>query len=154
MERSVKDHTVRRVTPADLDLVAPLFDSYRQFYGRPGDRRAARGFLRERMSQGESVIFLAEAGAGDAVGFAQLYPTFSSLSLARVLILNDLFVRPDHRTRGVGSSLLAACSDYARSQKAARLTLSTAHDNHAAQALYEARGWTRDNQFVVYNLAL
>ncbi len=148
----MKDHAVRQATVADLDLVAPLFDLYRQFYGRPSDLGGARTFLHDRLSRGESVIFLAEGGG--PLGFSQLYPMFSSLSMAPVMSLNDLFVREDCRRRGVGSSLLAACAAYARSRNAARLTLSTAHDNRKAQALYEAGGWQRDEHFVVYDLPL
>ena len=85
------------------------------------------------------------------LGFAQLYPSFSSTSLARVFILNDLFVHANGRRKGVASKLLAALEEYAWSERASRVTLNVAMDNPQAQALYEAKGWSRDAQFFMYH---
>jgi len=145
---------VRRATPDDLDALAPLFDGYRQFYGQPGDPALARSFLAERLERGESAVFVAEDGAGVLLGFTQLFPSFSSMRARRIYILNDLFVAPAARGSGVGRTLLEAARAFGVAQGAARLTLSTAHDNLAAQALYEGAGWQRDSVFRVYNLAL
>jgi len=141
---------VRQAVFDDLDIVAPLFDAYRQFYGKAPDIGAAREFLRERFNHGESVIFLAEI-AGVAAGFTQLYPSFSSTSLARTFILNDLFVAQHHRRTGVASGLLDAAVGYARSLGAARVTLNTDIQNTTAQATYAARGWKRDQEFYVFH---
>jgi len=86
-----------------------------------------------------------------ALGFTQLYPSFSSVSMARTFILNDLFVVPQARGMGVGKSLLKTARDYAARIGAVRLSLSTSIDNSAAQTLYEQQGWARDRQFLVYN---
>jgi len=145
---------VRRASLADVDLVAPLFDAYLEFYEQTPDLALARTFLRERLEQDQSVIFLALRSDGSAVGFTQLYPSFSSARAQRIFILNDLFVDPGVRRRGVGQRLLDAAADFGRSAGAIRLTLSTAHANTAAQALYEAHGWRRDEIFRSYHLAL
>jgi ribosomal protein S18 acetylase RimI-like enzyme len=145
---------VRRATVADVERIAPLFDAYRQFYGQAHDLILAREFLRERLEQDQSVIFLALGRVGSAVGFTQLYPSFSSASAKRIFILNDLFVDPAARRGGVGRALLQAAADFGRSAGAARLTLSTAHTNPSAQSLYEASGWLRDEIFRSYHLAL
>lgn len=144
---------VRRATPDDLDALVPLFDGYRSFYGRPTDPAAARGFLAARLACGESVVFIAFAG-GKAVGFAQLYPSFSSVSVARLHVLNDLFVSASGRRRAVGKRLLAAAVEFARADGAVRIALSTARANLAAQALYESTGWQRDEDFIVYEFHL
>jgi GNAT superfamily N-acetyltransferase len=144
--------TVRQAVLADLAVLAPLFDGYRRFYGRPADLPAAESFLRERFNHGESVIFLAHAGGAPA-GFTQLYPSFSSVSLARVFILNDLFVVPGQRRTGVGSELLRAATEHARALGAVRVTLNTDIQNTSAQAVYEARGWKRDREYFVYHFA-
>ena len=146
------DTTVRQAVLADLSVLAPLFDGYRQFYGRAADVAAAESFLRERFDHGESVIFLAHA-AGAPAGFTQLYPSFSSVSLARTFILNDLFVVPGQRRAGVGSALLRAATEHARSLGAVRVTLNTDIQNTSAQAVYEARGWNRDHEYFVYHFA-
>jgi len=148
------DVAVRQATIFDLDLVAPLFDRYRQFYRKPADPGLARRFLLERFQHNQSIVFLAVRQDGPAVGFTQLFPSFSSASAARILILNDLFVLPEARRKSVGSLLLAAAASFGRTVGALRLTLSTEVTNEAAQALYETEGWTRQTDFYAYNLAL
>ena len=144
---------ITRATHADLDAVVPLFDAYRQFYEQPSDPARARAFLGERLQRGETVILLARDGER-AIGFTQLYPSFTSAGMKRIFVLNDLYVAPAGRCKGIGKQLLRAAADHAREQGAARLTLSTAIDNHTAQSLYEASGWVRDTHYFAYNLAL
>jgi ribosomal protein S18 acetylase RimI-like enzyme len=148
------DVTVRQATIVDLDLVAPLFDAYRQFYRKPADLALAKRFLLERFQHNESIIFVAIGDDGAALGFVQMFPSFSSGAAARILILNDLFVVPDARRMGVGKLLLRAAADFGRAAGAVRLTLSTEVTNKNAQALYESEGWTLQTDFNVYNLAL
>ena len=88
------------------------------------------------------------------LGFTQLYPTFSSVSLARVFVFNDLFVAEAGRRRGVGKALIDAASAYASSLGAMALTLSTAKDNLGAQALYRSTGWVREETFIQYKRSL
>lgn len=145
--------TVRQAVLSDLEALAPLFDSYRQFYGRPGNLLAATEFLLARFNHGESVLFIAHEG-NQAIGFTQLYPSFSSVSLARTFVLNDLFVCEHARRKGVASKLMSAAVDYASSLGAVRVSLSTATSNEAAQRLYQAVGWQRDEQFLVYHFAV
>jgi GNAT superfamily N-acetyltransferase len=145
--------TIRQAVLADLDVVAGLFDGYRQFYEQVSDLVAARNFLRARFEHGQSVILLAES-QGQAVGFTQLYPSFSSVSMARVFVLNDLFVAPTARRLGVGEALLTAAADHARQLGAVRLSLTTDVQNLPAQALYESMGWARDQKYHAYHLAL
>ena len=142
-----------RVTAEQVELVAPLFDAYRQFYGRPPDPDGARRFLAERLGWGESVVYAVVEG-GRALGFTQLYPSFSSVSMRPIWILNDLFVAEGARRRGVGARLLRAARDHALKTGAVRLALSTAVTNAAAQALYERDGWRRDTAFLHYEYEL
>jgi GNAT superfamily N-acetyltransferase len=144
--------SVRQAALSDLKVLAPLFDAYRQFYDRAPDVVAAESFLRERFNHGQSLLFLAYS-EGLPVGFTQLYLSFSSVSLGRTFILNDLFVVPSHRRAGVASSLLDAAVGHARSLGAVRVTLTTDIKNTAAQATYEARGWKRDSEYFVYHFA-
>ena len=145
--------SVRQAILSDIEALVPLFDGYRQFYGRESDLRGAREFLLARFNHGESTVFIAHE-AGVAVGFAQLYPSFSSVSLARTFILNDLFVDENYRKNGAGRFLIAAAVEFAKSRGALRLTLATAVDNKPAQALYHSSGWKRDEQFVVYHYTI
>lgn len=145
--------TVRQATLADLEALIPLFDGYRQFYGRATDQTSAREFLLARFNHGESVLFIAHEGE-NPIGFTQLYPSFSSVSLARVFVLNDLFVQEQARKLGVGTKLIAAAAEFSKAVGAIRLTLSTATTNSVAQSVYATAGWKRDEQFYVYHLAL
>ena len=146
-------HRVRQATIRDLEQLVPLFDGYRQFYGRTCDLRAAREFLLARFNNDESTVFIAHEGER-AMGFTQLYPSFSSISLARIFILNDLFVHEQARRKGVASSLMSAAVKFATALGAASLSLSTAITNDAAQALYKSAGWKRDDQFFVYDFVI
>lgn len=146
--------TVLRATIGNLDQVAPLFDAYREFYGEPSDLAVARSFLKERFQQKESIVLLAIDDSGHAVGFTQLYPSFSSVRAARIYILNDLFVALEARGGGVAVLLLSEAAEVARGLGAVRLTLATAVTNHTAQRLYETQGWKRDDAFFHYDLEL
>ncbi len=141
-----------RAALKDLDDVVPLFDGYRQFYGRHSDLAGARKFLGERIEHDESVIYLAYTGPREAAGFTQLYPSFSSVSLKPLWILNDLFVRSDVRRGGVGRALLERARQHAVETGAKGLVLSTGVTNQAAQTLYESCGWQRDDEFSQYHL--
>jgi len=146
---------IRQATVADLDSIVPMFDAYRRFYKQPPDLELARAYLLERFQHDQSVIFLAMDSDGlSPLGFTQLYPSFSSGLAKRIFIVNDLFVVPEARRRGVGHLLLQAAAEFGRRVGAARLTLSTALDNAAAQALYEFSGWRRDTVFCTYSLPL
>lgn len=145
---------VRQATIYDVQQVAPLFDAYRQFYGKTSDIELARAFLADRFRHQESIIFLAENGTEAALGFTQLYPSFSSTRAARIYVLNDLFVVPEARRTGIAKILLEAAARFGRASGAAKLSLSTALTNHAAQRLYESLGWKRDEAFCEYGIAL
>ena len=145
---------IHRATIGDLDALTALFDAYRVFYKQPSDMEGARAFLAERLERSESIIFIAVDEDGQALGFTQLYPSFTSTGMKRVYILNDLFVAEGGRRQGIGTALLEAAADFAREAGAARLALSTAFDNLAAQSVYEAHGWSRDQNFYSYNLKL
>ena len=139
----MSDLAITRAGPADLDALSVLFDGYRQFYGQPSDLPRARDWLRSRLRVGESVVLVAKRG-GKTVGFAQLYPMFSSVRTARTWILNDLFVDSAARRGGVARALLDAAAAFARENGAAGISLETTRDNDAARALYRAAGWNED----------
>lgn len=144
---------VRRAGIGDLDSIATLFDGYRVFYKQPSDMGRARAFMGERLTRGDSAVFIAFAG-GDgepvAAGFTQLYPSFTSVGTARVWLLNDLYVDPAHRGRAVADRLMDAAERFAADDGARSVSLLTAHDNTPARKLYERRRWAVDEQFVRY----
>lgn len=125
-----------------IPQVAPLLDAYRVFYGQPSNLATATQFLNERVLKEESIIFLAFAH-GTAVGFTQLYTSYSTVSLKPIFILNDLFVKGDCRGNGIGKALLEESKKLCRTMGYKALALETAIDN-PAQRLYEKLGWKKD----------
>ncbi|WP_338846091.1 GNAT family N-acetyltransferase [Massilia sp. W12] len=146
--------SVRLAQEADLPAIAPLFDAYRQFYRQSPDVAGAQAFLQQRMQLAQSQILLAQAEDGRLAGFTQLYPVFSSVSMRPAWILNDLYVHPEFRQQGVASALLQAAIAHGRSSGAAWISLQTAHDNAAAQALYRQHGFTQEEKYLSFNYAL
>ena len=142
-----------RVGISELDEVAQLFDQYRVFYQAASDLQGAKDFLRERLQKEESVIFAARKG-DRLVGFTQLYPSFSSVSMKSIWILNDLFVEASSRKQGIAKLLMASAEDFARDSGAVRLALSTQVENLIAQSLYESRDYIKDQAFYHYTLKL
>lgn len=135
------------------DLIAPLFDAYRQFYKADSDLEASREFIQQRLSNDESIIFLA-LDDEQAIGFAQLYSLFASVALQSLWLLNDLYVHPSVRKAGVGEALMKEAEDFARETNSRGLFLRTATDNIPAQRLYERCGWVKDEKFYRYDKVL
>lgn len=145
------DIRIVQASAEDLSAIARLFDAYRVFYRQAPDLDAARRFIAERFERRDSVIFLARAEDA-AAGFTQLYPSLSSVSMRPIWILNDLFVDPAYRGRGVGRRLMDRCRDFARASGAARIELTTERTNTTAQSLYRAAGYARDDVFYKFIL--
>ena len=133
---------IQRVHEAERHLVTGLFDAYRVFYQQPSDLERADGYLKERLETGESIIYVALI-SGQPAGFTQLYPTWSSVRTSKNWILNDLYVDPAHRKKGIGGALIRQAMAYTKDHGGTWMQLETARDNHTAQALYEAMGFQR-----------
>ena len=140
---------IRKTSPQDLELIVPLFDAYRVFYGQKSDLDAAHSFLKERFNNNETVIFLAVEN-DKPIGFTQLYTTFSSVSMKPFYILNDLFVVPEFRKKGIGEALLNHAKQHCQELNYKGLALETGMDN-PAQKLYERLGWEKDQEYFHYS---
>jgi GNAT superfamily N-acetyltransferase len=145
--------TVDDATEGDADDVARLFDAYRVFYDRSSDVEGARRFITARLERRTTRFFLARIDAA-AVGFVHLLPSFDTLAMRPMWILEDLFVEPSYRRRGVGSALLRHAEQFARDNGAGRISLTTAHTNATAQHLYVAEGYEADTVFRTYHRTL
>ncbi|MGE7758730.1 N-acetyltransferase family protein [Peribacillus sp. NPDC097895] len=144
--------SIQKATLHELESLTELFDLYRVFYEQISDYDRAREFLRERLTNGESVVFMG-VDEGQPVGFVQLYPAFSSVSMMRSWILNDLFVKESARKKGFGEGLLNAAINFARETGAKGVSLETGKDNVNAQKLYEKIGFVREsNHFYHFTL--
>ena len=137
---------IKEVRRDDVSMVAILFDAYRVFYKQSSNLQAAFDFLEQRVDKNESTIFMAIL-QGEAVGFIQLYPIFSSVSLKPAWLLNDLYVAENARRQGVAEALLQQAKQFALETKAAYVLLQTSEDNYKAQSVYEKNGWIKLNDF-------
>ncbi|HSU78925.1 MAG TPA: GNAT family N-acetyltransferase [Candidatus Angelobacter sp.] len=143
---------IKQAELKDVDVLAELFDLYRLFYGQESDIEGAKAFLNERLSESQSTIFLATVEQ-KGVGFAQLYPSYSSVSMKRTWILNDLYVKKEQRGSGIGEALLQQVLDYAKETGTKGVLLETNEDNVVAQSLYEKMGFEREtHRFYFYTV--
>ena len=150
MENSLE---IRLATTADLEPLLALVQAYRVFYDQQPDPKSERRFVEERLRDGTSIIYVA-AVASQIAGFTQLFKTYSTVHLTNAFILEDLFVDPHFRRRGIAEALLAAAIRHAREAGASGMFLETAYDNVTAQRVYERSGWTREGRFYKYNAPL
>ena len=132
-----------------LDDLAVLFDVYRVFYKKETDLDAAKKFLRERLANDQSVIFMVYNDSR-AVGFTQLYPVFSSVNMAAVWLLNDLFVDPVYRGKKIGKQLLEAAQNHCTATGAKGISLETEQTNVVGNKLYLIMGFEKDTEHNFY----
>jgi GNAT superfamily N-acetyltransferase len=132
-------------TQDDLDDALPLLAGYQRFYaGRAQDDERNRAFLARFLDPSDDgLLLLARDADGRAVGFANLYWTFSSVSAEPHALMNDLFVSDEARGGNVGHALIEAAAAAARERGHRRMSWQTALDNRRAQRLYERFGGER-----------
>lgn len=143
---------IKSVTQDELNQVTALFNQYMIFYKKESNPNKYRTYLKERLDNQEADIFIAYDEHQEAQGFVLNYTTFSSTSLGKIIVLNDLFVMPEHRKKGVAEALITRVKEFALERGAIRVDLSTAKDNFNAQALYEKIGFEQDAKFFSYSL--
>lgn len=134
---------IKYLSMETIEDASCLFNAYREFYKQESDLEGAREFLKDRIQKQQSTIMLAYINSS-AVGFVQLYPTFSSIAMKKAYILNDLYVAKKARRSGVAQALIDECYNFCQSQGAAYITLETSTDNITAQSLYKKMGLEND----------
>ena len=141
----MSEPTLHTVGEEDLDELLPVMRAYCDFYGAaaPDDDLLAMARALIDDPDGEGVQVIACDG-GRPVGFATVFWTWSTLRAARIGMMNDLFVDPAARGRGVAEALIAECVERCRARGARSLGWQTATDNRRAQAVYERIGATRE----------
>ena len=132
---------IRTADQTDIETLSLLFDNYRIFYNKNTDIAAAKSFLLNRMKNEESVIYVCELENHILAGFVQLYPYFSSTNLQRLWMLNDLYVDPAHRGKGISVQLIEKAQQLAINTGAHALMLETEKDNDIGNKLYPKTGF-------------
>ena len=144
---------IDRVTETDLGELLPLLRAYCDFYEvAPSDEAllaVAQALVKDPEHEG---VQLVARDDGRAVGFATIYWSWATTSAERIGVMNDLFVAPEARGKGVAEALIEACRAECAARGAGKLTWQTAPDNAAAMKVYDRVGATRE-QWVDYWLA-
>jgi GNAT superfamily N-acetyltransferase len=142
---------IRKINTDDTRQLSKLFDDYRIFYGKESDLQGSEKFLNERLEKNESEIFVAENEQDKLIGFVQLYPIFSSTSMKRLWLLNDLFVADNYRGKGISVLLIEAAKKLCTETKACGLMLETAKSNEIGNKLYPKMGFSLDIEHNYYS---
>ncbi|HEY8297605.1 MAG TPA: GNAT family N-acetyltransferase [Candidatus Baltobacteraceae bacterium] len=143
--------TIDRATSEHLDAVTPLFDAYRRFFTHKDDTAVSESFIGARLAVGDSVIFLAFED-GEAVGFIQLYPLFSSWYARRIWFLSDLYVAEEARKRSIGRALVRRVVEYAEETEASSVMVELPFSEPHLQRFYSSFGFAKDDIFELYRL--
>ena len=86
-------------------------------------------------------ILMIELPNGDVIGFANLMTIFSVWAGGFALIIDDLFLVPEHQGRGYGRQVMKEIEDYARGKGYKRLQFQSEETNPAAKAFYKKLGY-------------
>ncbi len=141
---------ITEATIINLEELSIIFDLYRQFYRQPTNIENARRFLKERIINKESVIFISTEEDETITGFVQLYPIFTSVGLKRCWLLNDLFVKKDYRKKGIARKLLDKCKKHAEETNASGIILETSKNNLEGNVLYPTEGFILQDESNFY----
>ncbi|HSD24040.1 MAG TPA: GNAT family N-acetyltransferase [Solirubrobacterales bacterium] len=144
---------IRPARTDEIEEMLPLIRAYCEFYETEPDDEGLRKMyetLIDEPSQG--VVFIARDDGG-AVGFATLDWKWSSLKAARIGYLEDLFVDPEARGRGIADALIEACAERCRELGMPAMEWLTAPDNHRAQSVYDRTG-ADSGTYLEYDLEL
>ena len=148
------DFKIIKAEEKHIKKIGILFNLYRQFYKYESNLIKSTNYIKDRINNNESIIFIAISNANEAIGFVQLYETFGSLDLGKIIILYDLYVKEDHRKNNIGKKLMIKSHEYAKKINAKRIQLSTAIDNYIGQSLYESLGYVKDDNFYTYDFEI
>ena len=130
----------RKATLEDLRYLSKLFDEYRVFYHKEPDVLAAENFIKERISNKDSEIFVCEE-KGILTGFVQLYPIFSSTRMKKYWLLNDLFVNENFRGKCFSKQLIEEAKTLCKTTNACGILLETGKTNDIGNQLYPSCGF-------------
>lgn len=143
------NYTIKKASLEDLNEASELFNLYRIFYRQEADLEKSTAFIKDRLLQGESDIFLAMVD-NKAVGFVQLYKLFHYIKLQKQWLLSDLFVHPDHRSKGLSVALIDRSKQWCDETGACGLMLETEKTNLIGNNLYPKCGFQYDGAHNYY----
>jgi GNAT superfamily N-acetyltransferase len=144
---------IRPAQADEIEEMLPLIRAYCEFYETEPDDEGLRKMFETLITDpSQGAVFIARDGSRP-VGFATLDWKWSSLKAARIGYLEDIFVDPEARGRGIAEALIEVCADRCRELGMPAMEWLTAPDNHRAQKVYNRTGAASDT-YVEYDLEL
>lgn len=137
----------------EAEAIGYMFDDYRQCYEQPSDYHACLAFVTDRLTNKDSYFLVVfDTDENIACGFVQIYPSFSSISMKKIFILNDLYVSPEYRKQGIAKDLINKAKDFAKEQNAGQIVIETRISNSSASKLYDSVGFAKEGEHLYYFL--
>lgn len=137
----MSSHALRPATAADAATLLTLVRGLADYERAPGEVVATEGdFVRALSSSPPEMEALIAEQDGRALGFALFFPTWSTWRGCPGIHLEDLFVLPEARGRGIGRALLARVAAVAIARGCARLEWQVLDWNEPALGFYRALG--------------
>lgn len=146
---------IRSASVTDLPALVPLVEQYWSFEDIPGfDGRRVESLLREALfAHGRARCWLAEQ-AGELAGYLLAVLVFSLEHGGLMAEIDELFVAPVFRRRGVGEALLRQAEGVLQESGVRRLQLQLGSGNARARDFYTARGYGPRSSFELWDKAL
>lgn len=139
---------IRQLVPEDKEKWLLLWHGYLKFYDQTlSDEQTELSWNRLLHSQ-EGLNALVAVIEDDLVGLTHFYWTPSTWTEHKDLYLEDLFVAPTVRKRGVGEALIRRLSELAAAAGAKKIHWQTHVDNTVARKLYDRIA--NQSEFIVY----
>ncbi len=139
--RFEEEYLMRLCQTEDAPLLAPLVREMAEQEGAPTpDLERLTDMIAALLASGFSDFVLVEI-AGQPMGCVQINYRLSTWATARYAALEDFYLRPAARNRGIGSSVLDYACQRAAGLECAFVELDVGEENHRARALYERMGF-------------
>jgi GNAT superfamily N-acetyltransferase len=145
---------LRAAAPADVPVLVELIRELAAYEREPDAVEIDEGMLDAALFTEAPVVFATVAEDGGAVvGMAVHVRNFSTWTGRVGIYLEDLYVRPDHRGRGVGRALLAHLAATAHRHGYGRVDWSVLDWNQPAIRFYESVGAVPMDEWIGYRLS-
>jgi GNAT superfamily N-acetyltransferase len=109
----------------------------------------ARDFIGDDPVCGCDLLFV----GGKPAGVMTWYRTYASFAASRGLFLEDIFVRPDFRGKGLGKAFFVHLAAHAKKEGATHIQWHVLDWNTPSIAFYEGLGATHDKEWLRYDLS-
>lgn len=147
----ITDGMIRRATPADVPTIASLIRALAEYEKLTHEVVLDEAKLCDHLfgERPYAEVLMAEAD-GRSVGFALFFPNYSTFEGKPGIYLEDLYVMPEHRGRGLGKALLVALAKLAVQRGCARLEWSVLDWNEPSIRFYESLGAVAKKEWIIY----